>query len=276
MKHTKILGVIGYPISHSLSPYLHEFLAAKYLLSYHYYAFEVRSDNLPAAITGAKALGISGLNVTVPHKQRVMKHLDDIDEIATEIGAVNTIRFEYDRALGTNTDAPGFVKNLEFRKVELRGRNVFILGAGGAARAVIYAAKNAGASAIKICNRTLAHAQQLAQDFDAEVALLEQISQLSSGDVVVNSTSVGMSPNMHNSPLPEEFFRRDLVYIDLVYNPIKTRFLQLAEMIGAKTVDGLGMLIFQGAIALEHWTELEIEAEKWYDELRELLAKKMP
>ncbi|MFQ5632260.1 MAG: shikimate dehydrogenase [bacterium] len=275
MQQKIVLGVIGSPISHSLSPHLHAFLIDKLGLDCYYHAFEVQPENLRAAIDGTKALGIRGLNVTVPHKQNVMAYLDSIDEAAAKIGAVNTIRFENGRAFGANTDAPGFLKNLQFQGVELHGREVFVLGAGGAARAVVYAAKQAGAAAIKICNRTPERAQQLAGDFGAQAVTLREIQALAAGSIAINTTSVGMYPEADASPLAEKFFRRDLIYIDLVYNPVKTRFLQYAETVGAKTVDGLGMLIFQGAIALGFWTGQEIDVEKWYDEVREKIGCKL-
>lgn len=271
----KLLGVIGYPLSHTLSPHLHGFLIEKLQLPCSYLAFAVKPQRLREALAGAKALGIAGLNVTVPHKQTVMAHLDQIDAQAQAIGAVNTIRFEHGRAFGTNTDAGGFLQSLHFHNIDLKQREVLILGAGGAAHAIAHAARQAGAASLKIFNRTAKRAEALAKRFDAQAVSAPNIEALPKGAAVINTTSVGMSPASEACPLPESDFRGDLLYIDLVYNPLETKFLQLARHAGATTVDGLGMLIFQGVLALAHWTGREISVDEWYDELRALLVRKM-
>ena len=273
--HKHVLGVIGYPMTHTLSPYLHGFMIEKLGLPASYFAFSVQPERLGDALAGAKALGLTGLNVTVPHKQAVMAHLDEIDARAKAIGAVNTIRFEKGAAFGTNTDAGGFLESLTFNNVSLAGREVLILGAGGAAHAIVYAAQQAGAAAISIFNRTAERAEKLAAHFGVRAVAEADTERLANGAVVINTTSVGMSPKLDACPLPENPFRSDLIYVDLVYNPLKTRFLALAQHAGATTVDGLGMLIFQGAQALSHWMAREIDVQKWYPELRTLLISKM-
>lgn len=270
-----VLGVIGYPIGHSFSPLLHAFFIERLGLDAAYHAFAVQPEALPQAIAGARALGIRGLNVTTPHKQAVLPLLDAVDETARQIGAVNTIFFDDDGAAGTNTDAPGLLASLRHAEVALRGRAVVVLGAGGAARAVVYAAKASGAGEVLIYNRTAARARELARVFDAREVALEAVTELPAGSIVVNATSVGMAPQEDASPLPAALMRGDLVYVDLVYNPLQTRFLQQAANAGARTVDGLGMLIFQGAIALGGWMGVTVPVAEMHGEVKALLLAKM-
>ena len=271
-RKTGLLGVIGDPIAHSLSPVLHRFLIQQYDLPYCYHAFRVPTEQLEAALLGARALGVTGLNVTLPHKQAVMRWLDEIDAEAQAIGAVNTVVFRQGRLLGTNTDAAGFLQGLQESGVEVRGRTVFVLGAGGAARAVCRAVQQAGAREWYIYNRTRERAEALAAAFGGAAAELELAAALPAGSLVINATRVGMAPEVEASPLPEAQFRADCVYVDLVYNPLRTRFLQQAQAVGAATVDGLGMLIFQGVRSLEIWLEREFDTEEFYQPLRQHLV----
>ncbi len=271
-RKTGLLGVIGDPIAHSLSPVLHRFLIQQYDLPYCYHAFRVPAEQLEAALLGARALGIIGLNVTLPHKQAVMRWLDEIDAEARIIGAVNTVVFRQGRLLGTNTDAAGFLQSMKESGVEVRGRTVFVLGAGGAARAVCRAVQQAGARELYIYNRTRERAETLAAAFGGAVAELVLAAALPAGSLVINATRVGMTPEVEASPLPEAMFRADCVYVDLVYNPLRTRFLQQAQAAGAATVDGLGMLIFQGVRSLEIWLEREFNTEEFYQPLRQHLV----
>ncbi len=269
----KILGVIGDPISHSLSPRLHGFLMNRFGLAGCYHAFRVEAGSLEQAVRGAQALGFLGLNVTLPHKQRIIAFLDEIDEEAQRIGAVNTVIFRGGRIFGSNTDAVGFLRSLAAEGIALKGREVFVLGAGGAARAVCHAAVSAGARSLSIWNRTRERAEQLAQQFGGIVAPREKAGSLLAGSVVVNATRVGMRPAVEECPLPEPLFREHCTYVDLVYNPLRTHFLQQAERCGAATVDGLGMLIFQAVKSLELWFQQEFEVSPFYEELRDDLHK---
>jgi len=248
-----MLGVIGDPIAHSLSPLLHGYFIREHGLPAAYHAFRVRPADLGAAIAGARALGFRGLNVTLPHKQAVMAHLDAIEPVAQQVGAVNMVIFKADRTIGTNTDVPGLLRSLQQAGVQLQGQAVFIIGAGGAARAAAFAARSAGARALHIANRTAEKAVGLAREVGAEAAALDAVQQLPPGAVVIQATPVGMHPAVDACVLPASRFRGDLVYVDLVYNPLETKFLRLARQAGAKTVDGLGMLIHQGILSLERW-----------------------
>lgn len=271
--HRELLGVIGDPIAHSLSPLLHGYLIQRFELNCCYHAFRVRPENLACAVWGARALGFTGLNVTLPHKQQVLRYVDHLDEMAEKIGAVNTLRFVNGQIVGYNTDAVGFLQSLERRGIFLRNRQIFILGAGGAARAVAFAAQMAGAAAILIHNRSENRAVSLAEQVGGRVAAREAASTLPKGSLVVNATSVGMVPQAGETPLPSRYMRADLVYVDLVYNPVQTRFLREAASLGAHTVDGLGMLILQAVRSLQHWLQIRLSVEDFFDDIRQLLVR---
>ena len=266
---TKLTGLIGWPISHSFSPAMHNAAAAALRLNYAYVPLAVRPRDLRAAVQGLPALGFKGVNVTVPHKQAVMPLLDTIEEGAKLIGAVNTIVINGDRAKeggpwqlsGTNTDWLGFLADLESLQVVVEQRDCLVLGAGGSARAVVYALAQAG-GVIHLLARRIAQAEQLAADFgsaadvkvDSLAALAARAAHLEA-PLIVNTTPLGMTPNSASSVWPDDVPLPDgaTVY-DLVYNPLNTRFMRQAEAAGCQTSNGLGMLIQQGALAFELWT----------------------
>ena len=225
-----------------------------------------RPEQIGEAVRGLRALGMRGCNVTVPHKQAVMPHLDRLSRAAQAIGAVNTIIVQEDGTLlGDNTDAPGFVRDLRSHGIALTNRRVIVLGAGGSARAIVYGLAQAGAEAIMIANRTIGKAEQLADEMqplfaDCAIsahALPDDLMSLSiQADLIVNCTSVGMSPHADAMPWDEAVsFRPDQLLYDLVYNPPETRLAQKAIADGAQAFNGLGMLIWQGVIAWELWTQ---------------------
>ncbi|KAA3616000.1 MAG: shikimate dehydrogenase [Calditrichaeota bacterium] len=272
MRFKKPLGVIGTPISHSLSPLLHNYLANEYELPFQYSAYHVDKISLEDAISGARALGFRGLNVTVPHKKNIMPFLDEIDEFALKTGAVNTVLFEDEFTTGYNTDIFGFLDSLAIESVDLSGKNVIVLGAGGAAHAIVFAAKNAGARTINIVNRTHEKAVDLAQKTGCEAINFSKFTETPTGDVVINTTSVGMYPEVTKCPVPQSVFREKCVYVDIVYNPGLTQFLKFAHDSGAKIVSGIGMLIFQGIMAMEIWSGVKIDRQKHFEPLKKLLV----
>jgi shikimate dehydrogenase len=261
---TKICGLIGDPVEHSVSPAMHNTAFSSLGLDYIYLPFRVVRDNLVRAIDGLKVLNIRGLNVTIPHKVAVIPLLDEMEPLAQKIGAVNTIANDKGRLKGHNTDAGGFLKALLERGVEPRGKKVVVLGAGGVSRAISFTLAEGGAE-IVILNRRLEMdwavklASSISQLSTKEVKALELndknlSSVLEAADILVNATSVGMSPNSNNSPLPARLLKPELVVFDVVYNPLKTRFLAEAEAAGAETISGIDMLVWQGALAFELWT----------------------
>jgi shikimate dehydrogenase len=264
---TNLVGLIGWPVGHSVSPRMHNAAFAALALDWCYVPLPVPLEpveRIEEAVRGLRALGLRGANVTIPHKQAVMPHLDRLSPAAQAIGAVNTIRVESDGTLlGDNTDAPGFVADLRDHGVDPAGKRALVLGAGGSARAVVYGLADAGCREIVIFNRTQAKATSLAAQLQALfprcVVTTHSADRLaavaSRSDLIVNTTALGMTPNVETTPWPEELtFRPQQVVYDLVYNPRQTRLLQQAARDGAHGIGGIGMLIWQGAIAFEIWT----------------------
>lgn len=257
---TQILGVIGDPVAHSASPAMHNAALAHTGLDYVYIACHVTPDGLPDLGTSMRTLGIRGLNVTVPHKQSVMAVVDELSEAATRIGAVNTIVHEAGRLLGDNTDAYGIAASLrEDGGLAQLPPRVVLLGAGGAARAVLHAVlEDTGVEQVWVLNRTLERAQQLVDELGCGRAVagpLNDSAPLNQAGLLINCSSVGLAPHVDVSPLGDGAGLHDeMVVVDIVYKPLRTLLLQQAEAAGARTVDGLGMLVHQAARAFELWT----------------------
>ena len=212
-------------------------------------AFEV--EDLESAIAGVRALGIAGLSVTLPHKTRVMEYLDWIDDQALKIAAVNTVVNRQGRLCGYNTDASGALAALQ-GKIDLAGRRVLIIGAGGAARALVYGVVGAGGR-VAIANRSAGRGVDLAKEFGAQYLPFSEIESFQT-EVLVNTTSVGMVPESELIPVSAALIKSSMVVMDIVYNPLKTKLLEVAEKRGAVTIDGLEMFIGQGALQFEMWT----------------------
>ena len=280
---TKICGVIGDPIEHTVSPVMHNAAFKKLGLDYIYVPFRVREEELGKAVDGFRALNIQGLNVTIPHKVAIMPMLDGLDPLAEKIGAVNTIVNDDGLLTGYNTDASGFLQPLLERGIELEGKKVVLLGAGGASRAISFILADRGAHLV-ILNRLLELdwakelASRISQIFSKEVPALELNREnlapvLEKGDILVNTTSVGMSPHTDETPVDSDLLRPDLIIYDIVYNPIKTSLRREAEMTGARSMSGLDMLIWQGALAFEKWTGQKAPVELMRQEAMNLLEK---
>ena len=262
---TRVCGIIGDPVEHSMSPAMHNAAFARLVLDYCYVPFRVKPDNLAQAVAGIRALNIRGMNITIPHKVAIIPLLDKLDSLAQRIGAVNTIVNDSGVLSGYNTDAAGFLSALLVAGVEPKGKKVVVLGAGGASRAITFALAERGAHPV-IINRqqemewAIELARTLSQTFGGEVTALELTDSnlkksLQSADVLVNATSVGMSPDINVTLVPASWLKRTPVVFDAVYNPIKTKLLADAEQAGAITISGLEMLVWQGALAFELWTQ---------------------
>jgi shikimate dehydrogenase len=261
---TKIVGVIGDPIEHSLSPRMHN-AAFEYLrLDYVYLPFRVLEKDLKNAVKGAKAFNLKGFNVTIPHKVSIIKYLDEIDLTARRIGAVNTVVNEEGQLLGYNTDGLGALEALREEGVDPKGKKILVIGAGGASRAITFQLANV-CSKLVILNRTRIRAVRLARELailgsevEGRGLTLKSLERcLNDSDILINTSSVGMYPNVNGSPVPKEFIRKDLVVFDIVYNPLETSLLRYARSVGAKSVNGVGMLVNQGAIGFKMWTGYE-------------------
>ncbi|MFC1957159.1 shikimate dehydrogenase [Chloroflexota bacterium] len=249
---TQVCGVIGDPIEHTMSPVMHNAAFRELGLDYVYVAFRVKSEELAGAIEGMRALNIRGLNVTIPHKVNIIPLLDSLDPLAEKLGAVNTVVHRGGVLRGHNTDASGFLQALRDKEVTPEGKNVVILGAGGAARAISFILADKKANLL-ILNRLeeMDWAEELASKistvFGQKVRALELKeanlrTALDKAELLVNATSVGMSPNTDLTPVPARLLRPDLVIFDIVYNPIKTKLTTEASQAGCETVMGLDML----------------------------------
>jgi shikimate dehydrogenase len=247
--HTPVYAVIGDPVAHSLSPIMHNRALAACGLPGVYVGFQV--TDLPAAIAGIRALGIRGASVTLPHKMAVMALLDDIDDTARAIGAVNTIVNDAGVLKGTNTDGLGAVKALE-TATHVAGRRTAVLGAGGAARAVAWALSRAGAK-VAVFNRTVGRAAALARQLGLEWGRVDEIAAWGA-EILVNTTPVGMAPDVDVLPVTGAVLKPAMVVMDIVYTPLETALLAEARRRGCTTVDGAHMLVFQGAAQFERWT----------------------
>ena len=255
---TNIVGLIGHPVEHSFSPPMHNAAFKSLEMDYVYTAFDVDSNNLKQAIAGAQALNIKGFNVTIPHKIEVMKYLNEIDDVASLIGAVNTIDFK--DLKGYNTDGIGAVKAIG-EVTKIKGKNVVIAGAGGASRAISFYIAKYGADKLTILNRNVIKAQNLANDI-LDSGFTDNVSfdeinnmNLEGVDILINTTPVGMHPNVDDVPIASaELMHEDLVVFDAVYNPNETGLLKEAIKAGAKPVYGIKMLLYQGAESFEIWT----------------------
>jgi shikimate dehydrogenase len=270
----KIIGIIGKNTENSLSPLIHNQIILKYSLNFCYLPFKVTENDLSQAIQGIRALSIKGVNVTFPYKEKVIEFLDEVEESAQRIGAVNTIVNNKGILTGYNTDVIGFKKSLqEDGKFVIKEKKAVILGAGGAARAVVYALLEEEIEEICIFNRTLEKAKKIKQNlssFSPKSRIIvfplegeDLKDKIEKAHLLVNATSLGMPPRADNTPLPDEkLFHPNLLVYDLIYHPVRTLFLRQAERAGAKIINGLPMLVYQGIESFYLWTGLKPEGEE--------------
>ncbi|UFJ38898.1 shikimate dehydrogenase [Brevibacillus humidisoli] len=260
---TTLVGLLGHPVHHSQSPLMHNTAFTSKNLDYAYAAFDVSPHDLPNAVKAIRALGLRGVNVTIPHKVAILPQLDEIDPLAKRIGAVNTVVNENGRLIGYNTDGLGYVRSLiEETNVDLAKQTVTLIGAGGAARAVACTLAESGVQEIRIINRSREKAEQLAGQLrlmtEARVVEQREYQQaVEGGSLLINTTSIGMYPHTDEMPIPAEWLHSGLIVSDLIYNPLQTQLLAEAERAGAKAHSGVGMFINQGALAFELWTGIE-------------------
>ncbi len=253
---TLVYGVIGNPVGHSLGPTMHNAAFRETGWPGVYVAFTVSDGG--AAIKGVRALNIRGISVTIPHKEVILPYLDQVDETARQIGAVNTVVNEQGRLIGYNSDAYGAVTAL-LEKTGLKDRDVVIIGAGGAARAIGYGVLKEGAR-LHIVNRSEPKGTQLARDLGAAFYPLSGLNR-APRDILVNTTPVGMHPGIDEMPLLPQYLEKDMLVMDIIYNPLETRLLREAKSVGAATIDGVPMFVYQGAMQFEFWTGREAPVE---------------
>ena len=277
---TNIVGLIGHPVEHSFSPPMHNAAFRELGMDYAYVAFDVSPQNVGEAIKGAESLNIKGFNVTIPHKIEVMQYLDELDEVAELIGAVNTIDFK--DLKGYNTDGIGAVRAIE-EVTSIKDKNVVIAGAGGASRAISFYIAKYGANKLTILNRNVEKAQKLAGDVldsnlisNVEADSISEISShLNGADILINTTPIGMYPNVNDEPIASaDDMHEELVVFDAVYNPNETVLLKEAIKAGAKPVYGIKMLLYQGAESFRIWTGNDAPVDVMEDALRKTIDLK--
>ncbi len=277
----KICGIIGDPIEHTMSPAMHNAAFDKLGLDYVFVPFLVKKEGLRQAIDGVRGLNIRGLGVTIPHKVAVMQYLDQVDDLAQKIGAVNILVNDNGILTGYNTDAGGFLRALLERGIEPKGKMVAILGAGGASRAISFVLAQRGSDLI-ILNRTWDKAIELAErvsrSFGNKIEALpldkENIAKaLGRADIMMNCTNVGMHPRVKETLVAANQLKSDMIVFDTVYNPIKTQLLKEAEKAGATTISGVEMLVWQGVLAFEMWTRHKAPVEVMREAVIKMLQK---
>ncbi len=259
---TQVCGVIGDPIEHSLSPVMHNAAFKHLKLDFVFLAFRVKAADLENAMRGVRGLGIRGLNVTMPHKTAITRHLDEADSTVKFLGSANTILNSNGKLSGFSTDGVGALHALRENGVNPEGKKVLLLGAGGAAKAIAYTlAQEAGALCVlnRVPEKAAVLADALNRVFGKEVvggALSPSTVQrnLQDADILVNATSVGMHPHVNQSVVPPQWLKPDLTAMDIVYNPVETKLAKDAKAAGAKVISGVEMLLYQGAASFEIWT----------------------
>ena len=269
--YTRTCGLIGNPVEHTMSPAIHHTLADALGENLAYVPFCVMEEHLEEALHGAYALNLLGCNVTVPYKSRVIPFLKEIDPMAKQIGAVNTLVRTEGGFKGYNTDMPGLYRAMCEDGVEIRNEKVLVLGAGGVARAVAALLADKGAREILILNRTFEKAARVAEETNvfaggeiAKAYRLEEYRNLPTGGkyLVIQTTNVGMFPNVEEAVIEDgSFYERVHTGYDLIFNPFKTKFMSLVERSGGRAFNGLKMLLYQGVIAHELWTGARISRE---------------
>lgn len=278
---TKLFGVVGHPIQHSMSPVMHNEVFTKLGLKCSYSAFDVAPEDLEEFVERCRDNNFVGLNVTVPHKEKIMEYLDSVDENSRLINAVNTVKFEGRLLMGYNTDGLGCIRALEGAGEKIEGKRVLVLGAGGAARAIAFQCVQEGAE-LAVSNRTMEKSMNLSKELKEKLDKRVLVVNYSEGslrdimpcvDVLINSTTVGMHPKVHRSPIPAEVLRKELTVMDIVYNPIETKLLREAKKKGCKTIDGVGMLVHQGAESLKIWLDIKPPVEVMKKAVMEKLKK---
>lgn len=268
----KWFAVIGNPISHSLSPNMHETWLKQLSIEASYIPIQVEQDHLEQAVKSLKLLGCSGWNVTVPFKEEIIPFLDEVDDSAKGIGAVNTVvKTLENKYIGYNTDGLGFIESLGSIKSD---HNILMIGAGGAARGIAHAFKSLGFTQLTIANRTLEKAKVLVDELKIgqAVTLDEAENTLNKFDIVVQTTPLGMKNNDASLPIKLNLLKGNAIVADIVYNPLVTPFLEEAKKYNVQTINGLGMLVHQGALAFSYWNGVKPDTNGMIQQLIEQIG----
>lgn len=267
----KLFGLIGEKLEHSLSPEIHNKVFKDNNIDGLYNLFSVKKEFENNIVESLKCLGVKGANVTIPYKEKVMDQLDIISQEAKAIGAVNTILIKDGKSYGYNTDYYGFGKMLERAKVNIEGNSFFVLGAGGAARSILKYLEDSKAKKIVLVSRDKEKAFKKFKDFSINFMSYGDLEEINEEFALINTTPCGMYPNINSVAVSEKVIKKFKVAVDIVYNPLETKFLKMAKDNGLKTVDGLFMLVGQGVKAEEIWNGIKVDKsteEEIYEELK--------
>ena len=282
--HTKVFCIIGHPVEHSMSPTMWNPVLKELGpdLNYVYIAYNVHPDNLEKAVNGFRALNIKGINVTIPHKETIIKYLDEIDPIALAMGAINTIKNENGYLRAKNTDADGAKKSLLEAGCKISGKNILFLGSGGVARAICYKLSEDANKIVLtdlIEDRAIKVAKEVKEKMGANIegkksnnAVVKE--EIKKADILINATPIGMHPEVGVSPIPKELLHSGLFVFDVIYNPLETQLMKDAAEIGCKTLGGLDMLVNQGVLAFEWWIGKEPNANLMKNKVIDFLGIK--
>ena len=278
---TKLTGVIGHPIKHSFSPPMHNTAYKKMNMDYVYVPFHILPENIDNLITSAKTMNIQGLNVTIPYKTTIIPQLDEIDEIAQKIGAVNTIQFKNGKAKGYNTDGIGAIKSLK-KYTDLEDKNILILGAGGASKAITFTLTYENPQNITIANRTQQNADTLIENIKKQtpytnisyIPIQNTDEIIDDIDIIINTTPIGMTPNIDECPINTDKINQKHTVMDIIYNPLETKLLKKAKQKKAKTIPVTHMLVNQGIEAFKIFTNQTPKYEYFEKPLLKILTQK--
>lgn len=266
---TSLIALLGKPVNHSKSPYMHNRSFEILGLDFAYMAFEIENHEVEKSIEAMRTLNVKGFNITMPYKEEVIRFLDKVDEEARIIGSVNTVLNHNGKLMGYNTDGKGFVKSLEEKDVKFKGEKIVILGSGGAAKAIAIQLALDSAGEIVIANRTVENAEIITSIINKNIPKVKARSivlnekflkeELKDAKILINTTPIGMGNTIGKSLIKDtNTLHKDLFVADIIYNPLKTKLLSQAEEIGCKTMNGLNMLVYQGALGFEIWTGKDI------------------
>ena len=273
---TKLFGILGTPIAHTLSPTMHSYMAEKTGVDMAYLAFDVLPEQLDNTMRGIKAMGAAGMNITAPHKIHVMQHIDVVDEDAIRMDSVNTIVNKSGVWHGYNTDGDGFCGSLMLEGRDIRDKHILMIGAGGSARSLCYKLAKHGAKSISITSRNEENIHIIGDMVEkyTDALFFDGVDMNRDYDIVINTTPVGMHPYENANPC--NFMGKiseGVCCCDIIYNPRKTVFLKEAQLRGAHIMNGLGMLVLQGILAFEHFNHVQLNHAEYYDELMSLFRQ---
>jgi shikimate dehydrogenase len=273
---TRLYGLIGHPISHSLSPTFQNRLIEMYDVNACYLAFDITEDSISKVTQAMNTLNICGLNVTVPHKENIIQYLDHLDESAANIRAVNTIGWIDGELIGYNTDVLGFVRLIDSLNIDSPEIEAIVLGAGGAARAVIQALMLRGYKNIKLFNRTISKAESLVENLGFSSISVKPLDEYvpDNNQLIINTTSVGL--RVGESPIVIDRYLENTYVVDVIYNPVQTTLLKMATKHGIKTCNGLSMLLYQGIRSFEIWHGINVterNVEVLFKEMKKIVEE---